>query len=158
MENLDGIEERKLLISRIQTPDGTILESKHTHDCVFYTDENGLEYMLDGGNEYQRTIVQESAPYKDLSIYEDDPYEKIRTNYKVNIYDDDVTSILLCDLSDEWLEKSLKTNSIKHKKTRMLCEQETEYRRNMVYKLKFNPETGEIHLPPIDCKDIPNQF
>lgn len=38
--------ERKLLVNRIQTPDGTILTSKSVHDYVTHTDANGEEYIL----------------------------------------------------------------------------------------------------------------
>ena len=63
---------RKLIRSMMQTPDGTILESKHRHDCVFHTDStNGYTYMLDGGTDYQRVSYPPDAPMIDLSIYEE---------------------------------------------------------------------------------------
>ena len=45
--------EKKLILSRIRTPDGTILTSYHQHDYVTHTDKNGETYMLDGGSEYR---------------------------------------------------------------------------------------------------------
>ncbi len=45
----------KILRSRMRTPDGTILESKHRHDYVTHLDANGNEYMLDGGLAYVRS-------------------------------------------------------------------------------------------------------
>ncbi len=62
--------ERKLILSQIQTPDGTILKSLHQHDYVTHVDANGEEYSLDGGNVYQRYNVCKE-PFKDLSIYSD---------------------------------------------------------------------------------------
>lgn len=36
-----------IISSRLQTPDGTVLHSKHRHDYVTHTDANGKEYMLE---------------------------------------------------------------------------------------------------------------
>jgi hypothetical protein len=72
------MNEPKLLANRIITPDGTVLQSKHRHDCVIYTDANGKEYMVDGGLEYRRGIIHDDAPPKDACVYSDDPHEVIR--------------------------------------------------------------------------------
>ena len=69
--------EKRLILSQIQTPDGTILRSMHQHDYVTYIDKNGETYMLDGGNEYQRYSINKE-PFKDLSIWSDAPFEIIR--------------------------------------------------------------------------------
>ena len=42
---------RELVYNAIQTPDGTILRSRHRHDYVTHKDANGKTYMLDGGDE-----------------------------------------------------------------------------------------------------------
>ena len=73
--------EKQLLVSRIQTPDGTILTSRHVHDFVTHKDKNGLEYMLDGGTDYQRYYINEEAPHINISIYTDSPFELIREHY-----------------------------------------------------------------------------
>lgn len=70
-------QDRRLILSRIQTPDGTILTSYHRHDYVTHLDKNGEEYMLDGGNDYQRRSVNK-IPATDTSVYSDAPFEKIR--------------------------------------------------------------------------------
>lgn len=106
--------EHELLISRIQTPDGTILTSRHRHDYVTHTDANGLEYMLDGGSDYQRYILHEEAPFKDISLYTDSPYEEIRKYYCRGGRGIDGTQPLkwvpLCEMSDEWLKNCIKYN------------------------------------------------
>lgn len=100
--------EKRLILSRIQTPDGTILESKHRHDYVTHTDANGLMYMLDGGTDYQRVNVHPQAPYTDLSIYSDAPFEIIREHYSRGGRGKDgkqpLTFVVLKDMSDDWLE------------------------------------------------------
>jgi hypothetical protein len=61
--------EKKVIASRIQTPDGTILWSRHTHDYVAYEDKKtGEVYMLDGGTDYMKTSVNQ-VPAKNVSIY-----------------------------------------------------------------------------------------
>ena len=74
------MDEKKIIVNQIRTPDGTILKSMHRHDYVQYTDKNGKDYMVDGGTDYLRRIVHEEAPYEELTIYEDSPFEIIREN------------------------------------------------------------------------------
>lgn len=106
--------ERQLVYSAIQTPDGTILESKYGHDYVTYTDKNGKEYMLDGGNDYQRYIVHDDAPFKNISLYMDDDFELIRQKVKrggrgIN-GDEPLTFVPICEMNDGWLVASIKYN------------------------------------------------
>lgn len=79
LEKLHAIDPPLLLVSRIQTPDGTILESRNRHDYVTHDDANGESYMLDGGSSYQRRSVN-NTPAKDVSIYTNSPYKDIREN------------------------------------------------------------------------------
>jgi hypothetical protein len=74
----DRMNEPRLLANRIITPDGTMLQSYHRHDYKEYLDANGLEYMVDGGLEYQRTNVHDDAPHTNASVYDTDPHEVIR--------------------------------------------------------------------------------
>lgn len=90
----------ELLISRLKTPDGTILQSNHTHDYVTHQDANGETYMLDGGNSYRRMSINK-VPAEDVSIRTDSPFEEIRNNLIRYTYDG--REVLLKDMSDEHL-------------------------------------------------------
>ena len=65
----------KLIANRSQTPDGTILWSKHRHDMVFHKDKNGYFYFIDGGNQYVRKSVNIEAPMQSLCIYSNGTFE-----------------------------------------------------------------------------------
>jgi hypothetical protein len=80
------MNEPRLLANRIITPDGTMLQSYHRHDCKFYTDANGKEYMVDGGIEYRRGIIHDDAPSKDACVYSDDPHDVIRDAFHWGTY------------------------------------------------------------------------
>lgn len=69
---------RKLLKNSIRCPDGMILTSRHRHDYQSHKDTKSNEiYINDGGIDYiKRSINKES--YTDLSLYSDDPFEKLR--------------------------------------------------------------------------------
>lgn len=66
---------KKLLANRWQTPDGTVLHSKYRHDYIYHKDKNGQTYIVDGGNDYIRTSVNDSASMKDLCVYSDGTFE-----------------------------------------------------------------------------------
>lgn len=106
--------ERKLIVNRIKTPDGTILTSRHRHDYVTYKDANGLDYMLDGGNEYQRYIIQESAPFENLSLYTDSPFEEIRKEFCRGGRGKDgrqpLTWVPIANMSNSWLTACIPYN------------------------------------------------
>ena len=70
-----------LLHNSIQCPDGTILVSKHRYDFKSHTQEDGREYFVDGGLDYQR-IGYSDKEYVDLSVRSDDPHEKIREHFE----------------------------------------------------------------------------
>lgn len=98
---------KTIILNQIRTPDGTIIRSMHRHDCVTHVDKNGLMYMVDGGTDYLRRTVHEEAPYEELSIYEDDPFEVIRENYCRGGRGKDGTQPLtwvpMSQMSDAWL-------------------------------------------------------
>ena len=107
------MEEPRLILSKIQTPDGTILTSHHRHDYVTHTDINGETYMLDGGNDYQRTSVNKES-FKDLSIWSDAPYEIIRENFhrggRGKNGDEPLEWVPLSEMSDEWVKNCIEYN------------------------------------------------
>ena len=96
--------ERQLLLSRMKTPDGTILTSKYVHDYKKHLDKNGDTYMLDGGNEYQRYSVNDE-PMEDMSIYSDSPVEEIRKYVTRGTFDKKGNRVFLAleDMTDEHL-------------------------------------------------------
>jgi len=100
-----------LVYNAIRTPDGTVLESLHRHDYKTYLDKNGKEYMVDGGLEYVRRNVHDSAPYEDLSVYTTDGHDKVREVVKWGTYgingDQPLTRILLKDMSTEHIQACL---------------------------------------------------
>ena len=65
-----------LIRNAIQTPDGTILESRHRHDYQKHTDKNGKIYMVDGGLDYIRCSVH--SDQIDLFEYSNEPHERQR--------------------------------------------------------------------------------
>ena len=70
--------EKKVIASRIQTPDGTILWSRHVHDYIEYKDAKTSEvYMLDGGTDYMKTSVNQ-VPAKNVSIYNTAKWKTLR--------------------------------------------------------------------------------
>ncbi len=106
--------EKRLILNRIRTPDGTILTSHHVHDYVTHVDKNGLEYMVDGGNEYLRRNVHKDHPYEELSIYSDAPFEVIRKHYCRGGRGKDnkqpLTWVPISKMSDEWLAACIPYN------------------------------------------------
>ncbi len=100
-----------LVYNAIRTPDGTILESFHTHDFKTYVDKNGKEYMVDGGRDYVRRNVHDEAPYEELSVYTTDGHDKVREVLKWGTYgingDQPLTYIALKDMNTEHIEACL---------------------------------------------------
>ena len=101
--------DKNIIVNMIRTPDGTILQSRHRHDYVEYTDSNGCEYMVDGGTAYIRRGWTPDAPeYEELSLYEGDDHELIRERFSWGSYGKDGTEplhyIKLKDITDEHLD------------------------------------------------------
>ncbi len=131
--------EKRLILSQIQTPDGTILRSYHVHDYVTHLDKNGEEYMLDGGNEYQRYNVCKT-PHKDLSIYSDAPFEIIRENFYRGGRGKDgkqpLTWVKLSEMSNGWIKNCIEYN--KHLGYKDDCYANERYRDELQYRKDNN--------------------
>lgn len=105
---------KKIVLNQIQTPDGTILRSHHVHDYVTYIDKNGKEYMVDGGTEYLRRTIHQDAPYIELTIFDDAPFEVIRESLhrggRGKDGDKPLTFVPISKMSDNWLKNCIKYN------------------------------------------------
>jgi hypothetical protein len=76
----------QLLVNSIQTPDGTILKSRSSHDFVGHTDTiSGEYYFTDGGILYFRRTVNK-VPFVSLDVWTTDPHEKIRDSFEWGSY------------------------------------------------------------------------
>lgn len=130
--DLKGGSVLKLLANRIKTPDGTILESLHRHDYKTYIDKNGLEYMVDGGLEYLRRNVQDSAPATEMSVYNTDPHETIREAFKWGTRGIDgkqpLTYVVLKDMTTDHIEAILETQTHITQEIRQVFIDELDYR------------------------------
>lgn len=106
--------EKRIILNQIKTPDGTILKSMHRHDYVTYTDANGLDYMVDGGNEYLRRNRHDEAPYEELTVYSDAPFEVIRESFHRGGRGKDglqpLTWVPMSKMSDAWLLACIEYN------------------------------------------------
>ena len=68
----------EIVLNRIKTPDGTILESIYTHHYNDHCDlKSGEYYFIDGGNDYTRTSVNE-CPAEHIPVYADDDFLVVR--------------------------------------------------------------------------------
>lgn len=64
----------KLIRNALQTPDGTIIESKNRHDYVTHKDAlTGKTYVVDGGLDYVRRSVH--ADQIDMCLYDNEPHK-----------------------------------------------------------------------------------
>ena len=108
--------ERQLIYSAWKTPDGTILHSRHRHDYCEHFDAVSKEwYILDGGSDYQRCSIN-TVPPEDLTLYADDPHEKIREvfiwkSYGKNFSQPEGVYTLLKDLEDDHLVNIIATQT-----------------------------------------------
>jgi len=105
------MSDRQLVYNAIKTPDGTVIESKHRHDYVTYEDANGFLYMVDGGMDYIRRNVNKKDPYTELSLYSDEPHEKVREAVRWGTYGkegkDPMTYKRICDMTTDHIKACL---------------------------------------------------
>lgn len=122
----------RLVANRIQTPDGTVLQSFHRHDYKTHVDTiSGEEYMIDGGLDYRRGSVNQ-VPAKDLSVNSDDPFEMQREAFCWGTRGRDGKSPLtwkpLMDLDTDHIEAILETQHQIGHWLRELFKKELEFR------------------------------
>lgn len=127
-------EEPELLVNSIKTPDGTILTSHHRHDYVCHEDAvTGTRYCLDGGDFYRRILP--GGIYQDLSVYSDDPFEKIRESLsrlgRGKNFDQPAKWYALKDMNDNWLAELIPwiEDNQPNNKYKKYYLQEIEYRK-----------------------------
>ena len=122
----------RLLRNAIQTPDGTILESRHRHDYKEYEDANGWVYVVDGGLDYIRRTVNKNEPATDLSLTEYMPHFMVRENVTWGTYgkagDQPLSYIAIADMSDGHLQAVLDTQKNMYPQVQDLMQAEIEYR------------------------------
>ena len=110
------MQGRQIIYSAWKTPDGTLLHSRHRHDYCEHFDSVSKEwYILDGGTDYIRCSIN-TVPPEDLTLYADDPHEKIREvfvwkYYGKNFSQPEGVYTLLKDLSCEHIEAILETQT-----------------------------------------------
>jgi len=102
MEN----EGARLIKNCLETPDGTILQSRHRHDYKAYTDANGKEYMIDGGLSYVRSSAHGDEIHH--CVWDDEPFNKVREALEWGTYgingDQPLTYVKLCDMSTDHIQ------------------------------------------------------
>jgi hypothetical protein len=98
--------QAEILINKMRTPDGTMLESKHRHDYVTHMDANGKEYMLDGGLDYVRCSAHGDEEM--YTLMSDDDHGLIRVVVTWGTYgregDQLITHVLIADMETEHLQ------------------------------------------------------
>lgn len=119
-----------LVYNALQTPDGTILESRHRHDYVTYVDANGKEYMIDGGLDYIRCSAH--GDEKMLSLTTGDPLEVLRSTLRWGTRGksgvDELKYVKIMDLETGHIEAVLSTQKHLHKGYKNVLELELQYR------------------------------
>jgi len=66
----------EIIRNAMQTPDGTIIESRHRHDYVSHEDANGKTYVVDGGLDYFRQTIHKDSI--NLNVTLGDGHEVVR--------------------------------------------------------------------------------
>lgn len=130
------------LYNAIKTPDGTVLWCKSGHDFQLYQDKvSGEEYMNDGvGYGVRRSI--NTVKYEDLSVWSNDPHEKVRTAKFWGSYGKDGKGekhmMALQEMEDSHIQAILDTQKqIRGSVLETLFLNELEYRiKNFQYKLE----------------------
>lgn len=122
-----------MIVQKIKTPDGTILESRHRHDFRTHFDTVSNElYMVDGGLDYSRRSIN-NVPAEEMSVYLEDGIEVVRdavtwgTRGKAGRAP--VRLVKLSEMSDKHIRACLDTQHAMHPHYREAFEMELTYRR-----------------------------
>jgi hypothetical protein len=99
----------RLVKNCLETPDGTILYSRHRHDYQHHIDENGKTYFTDGGLDYVRCSANGDEIHH--HVWNDEPFDKVREAVEWGTYGKDGNNPLswkrLCDMTSEHIESIL---------------------------------------------------
>ena len=122
----------RILRNAIQTPDGTIIESRTRHDYKEYEDANGWTYMVDGGLDYVRRSVNKHEPAIDLSLTEAEPHFFLRDYVTWGTYgkegDEPLSYKTIADMETEHIQAVLDTQRGMYPQIRDFMVAELEYR------------------------------
>ena len=122
-----------LIYNAIQTPDGTILESRTRHDANSHTDANGKRYMVDGGLDYTHTSAH--GDEVSLCVYLADGHEKVREVLKWGTYGKEgrqpLTYVLIKDMSTNHIEACLKNCRGIYRQVTQAFKDELKYRKDV---------------------------
>lgn len=134
-DNKSKEDNRRIVLNRIKTPDGTILTSFSTHDYVGHTDANGKYYAVDGGNSYLKRVC-DSQDYEELSVYENDTFEKIRESFhrggRGKTGNEELTWIPMNKMNNNWLQACIVYNAergMKDSFASQMYQKELDYRK-----------------------------
>lgn len=121
---------KTIIYSGMKTPDGTLLESVHRHDCRTYVDANGKTYMLDGGRDYVRSSANGDEEY--ITVYMEDGHEKVRQYMKWGTYgkkgDQPLKWVKLAEMETDHIKACLRTQKQMPASYRESFETELKYR------------------------------
>ena len=122
----------KIIRNAIKTPDGTVLESRHVHDCKTYIDTvSGKTYMVDGGLDYAHTTMNDDQV--DMCVYSDSPHDEVREALTWGTYgkdgDQELSYVKLKDMSTDHIQAVLANVKNIYPQYKEAMENELNYRR-----------------------------
>lgn len=122
-----------MIVQKIKTPDGTILESRHRHDFRTHFDTVSNElYMVDGGLDYARRTIN-NVPATEMTVCLEDGIEAFRHEVTWGTRGKDGSQPLrlvkLSEMTDEHIQACLDTQHAMHPHYREAFEMELAYRR-----------------------------
>jgi len=132
-----------IIRNALQTPDGTVIESRSVHDYQTHIDANGKEYMVDGGLDYIRRSA--NGDEIDLTVTIDDPHEVVREALTWGTYgpngDQPLKYVKLCDMEADHIRACLKNVQGMYPQFRAAMENELKHRSGTL--LDMFSELGE---------------